>query len=259
MVNRSDQTIGLRLRTVAGFLVLALTLTGCGLKKTDDSATSSTTDETTDATTDTVTSSADDLTTLSPAGFDTELTSHFNLATNAATAWQPDAVLTYVSVEVPASLAANQGSEVYVFGSASDTVNWWTYSLSQSTGKFVRAIIPKEDYLGPEIVPVNTAYWKMNYVEALQLAETNGGAGFRLTNPDSSVTLFLSQRAPRGWLWWTAEYSAPSGEQFTLLINPNLGEVVDEQGTEVAPPTDGTSSTESFDTTTTDTSGTLTN
>ncbi|MBI4032792.1 hypothetical protein HY374_03750 [Candidatus Berkelbacteria bacterium] len=248
---------GRGLRTAALFFVLALTLTGCGLKQSEDSAETDTTTEGTGTTTDpsTSTSTGTDLTTIAPASVETTLTTHLALATNAAKVWKANAELVYVSVEIPASLAQDSGNEVYVFGSPDDATNWWTYSLSQSTDKFVRAIIPKEDYLGADITPINTQYWKMNYVEAFQLAEANGGAAFRTTNPGSAATLYLSQRAPRGWLWWTAEYVAPSGEQFTLLINPNLGEVVDESGNEVAPSIDSTST----DTTSTGTSDTLTN
>jgi hypothetical protein len=96
----------------------------------------------------------------------------------------------------------------------------------------------------------------MNYVEALQLAEANGGADFRTTNAGTRVTIFLSNRAPRGWLWWTVEYSAPSGEQFTLLVNPNRGEVVNESGDELAPPADDSSSTDASTSTSTDATST---
>lgn len=216
-------------------LGLAVTLTGCKNSKSSDE-TSETATETADETE--TSSTADDLTTILPSSVDTTLETHLNLARNAVQAWHPDAALTYVSIELPASLALDSGNEVYVFGSAQDTGNWWTYSLSQETGKFVRAIIPKEDFLGAELTPVNLEYWKMNHVEALQLAEDNGGNDFRLANTGTRVTLFLSQRAPRGWLWWSVEYKAPSGESFTLLVNPNRGEVVDENGNELSPSTE---------------------
>lgn len=249
------------LRSAALFFVLALTLTGCGLKSDDQATTDTSTDTTTEEplTTDT-TPTTNDLSTITPGSVAPDLDAHYAAAQAAAQAWQADAVLTYVSVDVPTTLATGQSNEVYVFGSASDSANWWTYSVSQATGKFVRALIPKEDYLGADIVPINTDYWTMNYVEAFQLAEANGGAAFRLLNPNSTITLFLSQRAPRGWLWWTAEYAAPSGETFALLANPFRGEVVDEAGTEVAPPADGSSTTDDLTTPTqTDTSDTLTN
>ncbi|MBI4023189.1 hypothetical protein HY375_03445 [Candidatus Berkelbacteria bacterium] len=218
--------------------VVVLTLTGCGLKQStsdtnqDASSTGSSSED--PAATDPGT---EDLTAIPTFEHDAALDRHLASATAAALEWQSDAVLHYVSVELPASLARDSGNEVYVFGSEQDAANWWTYSLSQATEKFVRAIIPKADFLGDQVIPISTQYWKMNFAEALQLAEANGGADFRARQPGTRATLFLSQRAPRGWLWWTVEYKAPSGELFTLLVNPNRGEVIDESGAELAPPT----------------------
>lgn len=232
-------------RRVAGVALIALSLTGCLKSRTTDNTTTSTAPETTESTTQTPTVS--DLTTLAPATFDTDLTTHFTLGSAAATAWKPDAVISYVSVTLP-TLTPNTGSEVYVFGSASDLDNWFTYSVSQETGKSVRAIIPKADYLGSQLTPINQAYWSMNYVQALQLAEQNGGATFRINNPNPQLTIYLSNRTPRGWLWWTVEYKAASGATLVLLINPYLGGVKDEQGNDLvpdraAPATSTTSST----------------
>lgn len=236
--------------------VLALVLVGCSGKKAQEQTAATPTDEqvATDTSSDPTVESSDPtlVTGISPSSLNTKVTTNLNLATNAAKDWRADAVLTYASVELPASLKVDSGNEVYVFGSAADSENWWTYSISQTTNKFVRALIPREDYLGGRLDPINIQYWNMNYAEALQLAEQNGGSAWRSQNAGSRVAIFLSQRAPRGWLWWTVEYSAPSGEQFTLLINPNRGEVVNESGDEVAPaatdtsiPTETTSETSS--------------
>ncbi len=231
-------------------LVVLVALTGCGLKsskETDaaqDEASAGSTESTESAATN---SDSGTLVTLAPTSVELQLTTNLNRATNAAQVWHDDAVLTYVSVDIPASLAPASGNEVYVFGSASDPLNWWTYSIAQESDKFVRAIIPKEDYLGADVVPVNTQYWQMNYVEALQLAETNGGSSFRSSHEGTRVTTFLSQRSPRGWLWWSVEYTAPSGDVFTLLVNPFRGEVVDETGNELAPPKGSTTSSSGTD------------
>lgn len=237
---------------------LALVLTGCSIPflgggddKTADETATTPSDTTVSEETPT-TGDASSLVGILPSSANIKVTTNLNLATNAAKGWREDAVLTYVSVELPASLKPDSGNEVYVFGSAADTNNWWTYSISQETGKFVRALIPKEDYLGATLDPINTQYWNMNYVEALQLAEGNGGSDFRSANAGTRATTFLSNRAPRGWLWWTVEYSAPSGEQFTLLVNPNRGEVVNESGDEVAPASDSTSGDTTTDSTNSD-------
>lgn len=212
-----------------GITLIALGLTGC-LKTTPPTET-----PTTEITTpDVAVPIVSDLTTIAPSTFDANLTTHLTLGQAAARVWKPDAVISYVSISM-ANLTPDTGNEVYVFGSASDLDNWFTYSVSQETGKSVRAIIPKADYLGNTLTPINESFWTMNYVQALQLAEQNGGATFRVNNPNPPITAYLSNRTPRGWLWWTIEYRATSGEVLTLLINPYLGGVTDEQGTVLVP------------------------
>ena len=237
MDNRSSSVGRLTLRIVA-ITVISLTLTGCLKSKTPTTSTTQTTTstDTTNGTNNTsTTSTVSDLTTLSSTSFDSDLQAHYAQGLAAAKVWHPDAVVSYVSVSLGTTLVPKKGNEVYVFGSASDLDNWFTYSLSQDTGKSVRAIIPKADYLGDKITPVNTTYWHMNYVQALQLAEQNGGSAFRIANANPQITVFLSNRAPRGWLWWTVEYRSAAGQSLSLLINPNLGGVSDEQGNVLVP------------------------
>ncbi len=226
--------LGLRIGVL--FLV-AVSLTGC-LKQnaatdTDTQTGTDTGNTATDGTSTTPTVS--DLTSLSPSGFDSELNAHYALAVAAAKAWHADAVVSYVSVTLGTSLAPQTGNEVYVFGSASDLDNWFTYSYAEAKNKSVRAIIPKADYLGDKLTPINVDYWSMNFVQALQLAEQNGGATFRTANPNPQITVYLSNRTPRGWLWWTVQYDTAAGQSLSLLINPFLGGVVDEQGTQLVP------------------------
>lgn len=186
--------------------------------------------------------------------FDKPISDQLTAATTKAKLWEDDAVLHYVSVELPSDLSVTNATDTYVFGSAKDASDWWTYSFAEKTSKSVRAIIPKEDYLGSAITPINTSFWKMNYVEAFQLADANGGADFRTQHTDAKVTLFLSTRDPNQWLWWTAEYKTPAGDLLTLLVNPNRGEVVDSTGKQVAAPptTSGTSNTTTPSTSATD-------
>ncbi|MEK7184189.1 MAG: hypothetical protein AAB701_01580 [Patescibacteria group bacterium] len=232
MNRQSAQHLGTLGRSF-GIVLIAISLTGCLKSETPPTDTPT---ETTTTTTDTSTTTpiVSDLTTLAPTGFDADVATHLTLGSAAAQVWKQDAVISYVSVSIP-TLTPNKGSEVYVFGSASDLDNWFTYSISQETGKSVRAIIPKADYLGNTITPINQAFWSMNYVQALQLAEQNGGAAFRLNNPNPQVTAYLSNRAPRGWLWWTIEYKSTSGQTLSLLMNPYLGGVSDELGNVLVP------------------------
>ena len=156
------------------------------------------------------------------------------LAKNKVQEWKTDAVLSAVNIKLPRDLTTNKAIETFVFGSAMDTANWWTFAISESSGKFVRAIVPKEDYLSEVTKPINNQYWKINYLEALQIAEANGGKAFRENNKETQITLTLAHTQPKGWLWWLVEYKTPEGESLKVRINAFDKSVVDEKGNIVA-------------------------
>ncbi|MCK4313104.1 MAG: hypothetical protein KAW88_10260 [Candidatus Cloacimonetes bacterium] len=160
---------------------------------------------------------------------DTIVQQNYNLAKVKAEEWKPDAVLVTISVKFPQDLAISAADETFIFGSAEDTVNWWSFSISEKTSRYIRAIIPKEDYLGVDIQPINMDYWKMNYSQAFQLAEANGGQAFRSQNTNASITATLHHTQPRNWLWWEIEYKFGTNK-LVIKVNPNDGQIVDETG-----------------------------
>lgn len=217
---------------ISGIVLLGLTLTGC--KKTETTAT-----PTPSATVTTSNLPASNLTNVDPTAVDTVVQQNYNLAKVKAQEWKSDAVLVSLSVKLPSDLSVNASDETYVFGSATDTTNWWSFSISEKTSRYIRASIPKEDYLGADVTPINISYWKMNYAKAFQLAEVNGGSAFRAINPSATVTTTLHQTQPRGWLWWDIEYKAGTNS-LIIKVNPNTGDVVDESGNPLTSGTTGT-------------------
>lgn len=206
---------------LAIFLISALALTGLSCPKNKQSTTST---ETTPA--------VQDLTNIDSTtvvGISGDLTK----AKEMAVQWQADAKLYHLAMKLPADLSINNSTETFTFGSDKDTNNWWTISISQKSNKYIRAIIPKEDYLSSGLTPAKLDYLNVNYVKAFQLAETNGGKAFRQKNATATVTLNLANGQPKGWLWWVAEYKSADGETLSVRIDPNLGQVVDEQGSPV--------------------------
>lgn len=167
--------------------------------------------------------------TVDPSTVTESIAANQQQAANKVKAWKEDAVLHHISVTLPANLEVGQATEVYTYGSASDAYNWWTLNISGKTGKSVRAIIPKEDFLGTELKPIPMQFWKINYVEALQLAEANGGADYRANHPGSTIVLSLAVGEPRQYLWWTVEYQA-GDQSFKILVNPATKEVMNESG-----------------------------
>lgn len=140
-------------------------------------------------------------------------------------AWHSNAQLYSVSVKLPSNLAVGQATEVYTFGSVDDVYNWWTLNISTKTDKSVRAIIPKEDFLGTNLSPIPRQHWKMNYVEAFQLAEANGGTEFRALHPDSTISVNLAVGQPNNYLWWSVEYDSGNAQSKKILVNPSTKQV----------------------------------
>jgi len=213
-------------------LILFLSFTGlsCNLlkKKTDTSTTPTT------STTQETAVSSPPLLTAETTSIDSLFQANFQQAKNKVQQWKTDAVLSAVNIKLPRDLTTNKAIETFVFGSAMDTTNWWTFAISESSGKFVRAIVPKEDYLSEVTKPINNQYWKINYLEALQIAEANGGKAFRENNKETQITLTLAHTQPKGWLWWLVEYKTPEGESLKVRINAFDKSVVDEKGNIVA-------------------------
>lgn len=204
-------------------LLLLFTLTGlsCNLFK------KKTTETTTTATTTPALLAAE------TSSIDSIFKANLEQAKTKAKDWKTDALLSAVNIKLPKSLETNKAIETFIFGSASDTANWWTFAISENSGKFVRAIVPKEDYLSEVTKPIDTNYWKINYLEALQIAEANGGKTFREANQDVQITLTFGQTQPKGWLWWLAEYKTETGESLKVRINASDKSVVDESGNAV--------------------------
>lgn len=167
------------------------------------------------------------LTNIEPEGFTDKVKENLQLGTSLAKKWKEDAVLVYVQVKIN-SLTPDEGTETYVFNSPSLADFHYTFTISQKSKRYIRAIIPKEDYLSNNLLPIDFKYWKLNYVSAFQTAEKEGGKEFRERNSDWFVEINLSRGEPRNWLWYEVLYKSNSGNSLSIKINPYSGEVLRE-------------------------------
>lgn len=149
--------------------------------------------------------------------------------------WQSDATLYHFAARIPTDLSIDGVTEVYTYGSPAEAYNWWTYNIALKTGKTIRALIPKEDYLGTALEPIPIKFWQTTYVEALQLADNYGGADFRAKNPEAAITVNLAVGQPKNYLWWTVEYLTGADEVLRILVNPSTKEVHNEAGQPLSP------------------------
>lgn len=212
-------------------LVLPFTLTGCLLKRPAVKPTTPSPEPSlVSAGSQSVQVAGLNYLTADPATLAASLKANRDLADEKVKAWQADAELYHVSAKLPPNIALGQATEVYSYGSKNDVYNWWTLNWSGKSGKSVRALIPKEDYLGSELKPIPRQFWKLDYIEAIQLADAAGGADYRARNGDSQIAASLAVGEPKGYLWWTVEYQSSTSDAWRILINPATKELFDQQG-----------------------------
>lgn len=132
-----------------------------------------------------------------------------------------------VEIKLPGTLDNGSGDSSYVYSSTSDKTNNWVITISNISGKFVRARVPKEDYIG-DLSTINRNYWKLNYVAALQVAEKNGGLDFRNANDITEVRLTLKNADPKNWLYWFVDYVSKNNLK-EVQIDASTGAVISQE------------------------------
>lgn len=147
------------------------------------------------------------LTNADPADFAAEIKTEQDLADIKAKAYNPNEALAAIEITIPGNLVPRSGNATYIYDQPKDAANHYTVSIAQATQNFIRAVIPKEDYFG-QITPVNPKSYKLKYIEALKVAEKNGGKDFRGKNTLTELKLTLKNADPKGWLYWFVHYSS---------------------------------------------------
>lgn len=216
-------------------LFATLTLTGLSCGKSNSTPTTSPT-TTASATVQT------DLTNISSSTIATSFTTNYTLAKQKAAEWKSDAQLYDLIIKLPRDLSLNNATETYVFGSPKEPNYWWIFAISESSGKYLRSLVYKTDYLGNTLNPIPEKYWQTNYLQALQAADRYQGSAFRSANSDTEVTVSLSQGEPKGWLWWTVEYKAPDGNSLKIRVHPVDLNIYDDSGNIIATGSTGVTS-----------------
>lgn len=175
-------------------------------------------------------SETDTLLTVDPTSITDGLDREFQDAEELAKNWKSDAVLYAHTVSFPSNLARGESKRVYVFGSPTTLSDWWTVTVNEQTGERIRAQIPKEDYLGAALPPAPVEFWKINSLQALQIADAAGGKTFRTENPGAEITASLTRQGPNDWLWWVVTYRGLNNKTTSVRIQPATGELYDESG-----------------------------
>ena len=168
-----------------------------------------------------------DLTNIDPASSNEDIASQLSIADGKAGEVDKKFQLIAVEVRLSGSLATGSGDTSYIYSSSTDKINNWLITISNTSGKFVRARVPKEDYIG-NLGAINRDYWKLNYVVALQIAEKNAGLDFRNSNEITEVRLTLKNSDPKNWLYWFVDYVSKNSMKEVQIDASNGSVVVQE-------------------------------
>lgn len=160
---------------------------------------------------------------IDPSEFDELVKTQYASGRKKAEEINPNYKLSAIQIILP-SLEINVGDTRYIFSSPTDSQNNFTITFSNTSNNYLRAIIPKDDYLG-DLAIMDTSLWKFNYVTAIQIAEKAGGKEWREKNGLSSVEILLFQDTSLNILKWTVQYDNGS-QDFSININASNGKIV---------------------------------
>ena len=207
------------------FLLLALVFAGVWIYYSNKNKTAKTEESTSTSETKS-TESISNLTNVTASEYTTLITDQLSVADGKSVEVDKKNQLIGVEVRLPQSLGKSSGDTTYIYASPSDTTNNWLITLSNSTNNFIRSKTPKADYFS-DGTAVNRTYWKLSYIEALQVAEKNGGMSFRAANTLSGMKLTLKNGSPNNYLYWYVEYDSDDNVQI-IQIDADKGTVVEQ-------------------------------
>lgn len=170
--------------------------------------------------------SISNLTNINPNDYDSIIKNEYALANLRSKESNSGNELSAIDIEIAPDLMPSSVISRYVFSASNDQTNNWTMTFSEVNTNFIRATIPKEDYIG-SLTAINTKLWKFNFVTSLQIAEKNGGMKWRETNELASIRITLRHVEPKNWLLWLVQYKN-DGSSLLIKIDANSGRVVDD-------------------------------
>ena len=150
-------------------------------------------------------------------------------ATEAIQQLQSDAVLKLISMKFVNSFADRGGlvTNYFIFSSPQNPQYYYLVNVPRNGEKMKRFIMPVEDLELPfDLLDLPFEFWKLSYIEAIQLAEQKGGATFRSQHSNKfEVSTILAKPAGQ-YLNWFVTYRATdsSGATFKVSVDAFTGE-----------------------------------
>lgn len=206
-----------------GILALALIITLIWSFVSNKNTPTETATEETTTSGDTVQATEIGILTATPSDFDITMNDQVIAATKFATEFNPEFKLSLIEIFIDSSLQEDSIVNRYAFSTTKDVRNNWVYTTNQKDGSFLRALIPKADYLG-DIVPINISLWKYNFVSAFQQADKTGGSDWRGKNTLLDVTMTLKESADLKKLFWTIAYRS-ADSSYNAIVDATTLEI----------------------------------
>ena len=203
-------------KVLTSFIVILFVLVFAGIGCKDDSSDQDQPETPTSA-----------LLTEAPESFDESFNQFKNKADELAANFRSDARLYYVRVKIDTSLNIEDNQYTFVYDYPTNTAYHYTITFEDNTDNYIRSLINKNDFLGSGIKQILPLYWKVNYVTALQAAESSIGESFRnehVGNYKIELNLF---RTGEETLKWQCEYSTlDEATTQRVDINAETGEII---------------------------------
>lgn len=149
------------------------------------------------------------------------LQDELNKATAKVKELKDDVVLQLVSMKFVNGLSDTNGlvTNYYIFSSPTDTRYYYLVNVPHNGEQMKRFLMPKEDLELPfDLIALPFNYWKQTYVDALKVAEANGGEAFRAKHSKFEVSSILAQPAGQ-YLYWFITYRATDGTADILQLS----------------------------------------
>jgi|GEM_PF-3874895 len=150
-----------------------------------------------------------------------------------ASDWHKNSKLYGVVVDYKDSLSPAAAKDTYIYKATESkpfpfNKYYWTITMNQvgqNGGQWNRLIYPIEDYfLGPNLEEIPLQYWKLSFLEAIAIAEKNGGQDFRTKNKNYNLKAILSN-LPGKDLTWRVSYKAEK-DQRNFEISAATGDIL---------------------------------
>jgi len=155
-----------------------------------------------------------------PGSITAALKAETERATNLIRELRNDLELVIVAMTFENSFSDLKGlsTNYYIFSTPNDPRFYYMVNVSRDGSRPKRFLMPKEDFeFDFSVIAIPLDQWKINYAQALQAAEQQGGERFRTQYPNFKATATLAIPVTQKLAWYIT-YRALDGSGATFKV-----------------------------------------